>query len=197
MSTPYQLRKVFVIPLAVSTVVWSFTMCYGWWHADSIQFLLLGSNFLLFILSAYLLQKRRVQPPATHSFTLFFHLYIAVCLVFMNRYRAIGLGDIFYDMESKIPPMSAGEQILDFFALMLRIVAIYWSTTISFLSCIVLSDRTDILTERENNMTYMNLSAFMSETGFTWFVGVVKPAPFSSLIPFDSKSIVAENGLEG
>ncbi|KAJ7227671.1 hypothetical protein C8J57DRAFT_1388829, partial [Mycena rebaudengoi] len=65
-----QFRKVFILPLVLGTAVWTFTMCYGWWLADSVQFLLLEIHFLLILLSAYFLRKQRDQRDAPHSFQL-------------------------------------------------------------------------------------------------------------------------------
>ncbi|KAJ7273774.1 hypothetical protein C8J57DRAFT_1714844 [Mycena rebaudengoi] len=186
---PYQFRKVFILPFVLGTAVWSFTMCYGWWLADSIQFLLLGINFLLFILSAYLLRKPRVHHDAAHSFTLFVHQCMALGLLFAHRWRAIGFGDLFPRFETKIPPLSAREQVLGDYALLLRIMVLFWSTAITFLSGVVLFDWTDFLTEGEINRTYNNLTPFMRVTGFFRFVRMVMPIPSPAPITLNSWSI--------
>lgn len=114
----------------------------------------------------------------------------------MNRSRAIGLGDLFDGLESKIPPRSDAEDVVEFSYLVLRIMALFWSTSVTFLSCVVLSTRTDYLAEGESNDIYFNLSAFiapccliifdprvsvglMTWTGFAWFVQIVKPNTLS------------------
>jgi hypothetical protein len=63
-----------------------FTMCYGWWLADSVQFLLLGIRFLLILLSAYFLRKQRDQRDAPHSFQLILHLFIGLGASLYTQY---------------------------------------------------------------------------------------------------------------
>ncbi|KAJ7272498.1 hypothetical protein C8J57DRAFT_1318937 [Mycena rebaudengoi] len=114
------------------------------------------------------------------------HQCIGLALLFVNRSRAIGLGDLFDGLESKIPPRSDAEDVVEFSYLVLRIMALFWSTSVTFLTCVVLSSRTDFLAEGESNDIYFNLIGLMTWTGFAWFVQIVKPNTLSDPLPLHS-----------
>ncbi|KAJ7271117.1 hypothetical protein C8J57DRAFT_1320792 [Mycena rebaudengoi] len=159
-------RKVFVVPLLISIMVGAFAMCYDWWLGDFIQLSLLAIYFLLFIPSARYLQSVPVwQPSNMHSMHLVLHCQLAIVLSFMNSSRTWGVS-------------TPREEIYALFVFILRGIAIIWATTWTFLSCIILSNRTDILTRKTRSATYCNLQNHIRKSGFGWFVWLVQPIPF-------------------
>ncbi|KAJ7277012.1 hypothetical protein C8J57DRAFT_1714169 [Mycena rebaudengoi] len=160
MWTVFLRRKVFVVPLAVSIAVGSASTCYGSWLGDFVQISLLVAYFLLFIPSAWYLQSVPVQRHDTNRGQLFVHLCFSIFLFFANIERAHG-SDYPHGWEPVV-----------------QIAIILWATTWTFLSCIILTDRTDILTRSNASATYRNLVFFIRKTGFIYFVRLVQPTPF-------------------
>ncbi|KAJ7271064.1 hypothetical protein C8J57DRAFT_296712 [Mycena rebaudengoi] len=183
---PYQLRKVFFIPLSVGILVSSCAMCWDWWSGDIGQFLLLAVHFLLFVPNAYNLQLRAVQPRNAHAFMLMPHILSAGIVVFINRVRAHGFDDMVYRLKDPVTGKVTLWSYLCYvmwLPMLLRAAVAIWGTTWTYISCIILSEKRDILTRKGASHTYNTISHYMYATGYGLFVALVKPAPFPERFP--------------
>ncbi|KAJ7271107.1 hypothetical protein C8J57DRAFT_1508064 [Mycena rebaudengoi] len=173
-------RKVFVVPLLISIVVGSFCISYN--SFDFLQISLFTIRLLLFIPSAWFLQRKPEHEPGMHFVLLQAHCTLTFGLIVRNN---------IYNYTPR-------EADRAFFETLLRFIAVTWATTWTYLSCIILSDRADILTRKHRSSTYCYLHPFIRKSGFGWFVWLVQPVPFpdahlpvASLYPKDPSILTA------
>ncbi|KAJ7276862.1 hypothetical protein C8J57DRAFT_1310591 [Mycena rebaudengoi] len=105
------------------------------------------------------------------------HLWTALISALAIRIHLFGFDSVL-NVGQFVPGQPLMPQVLYLIMLMVRVVAVWWATTWMYLSCIILFDRTDILTRKHASPVYLDIEHFILRTGYSWFTRIAKPAPF-------------------